>query len=139
MTSSAIEKQRQSFDRLVSDGVYSQNFDHAPAHKEFVQQVLEAIQPRLDRDAPLTLLDCGCGNGAWLAFLHAHLSQQGFANIRCLGFDLSGAMIELARQNLAQIAAPGDIREGNVLDPSSYEFSNVEGGIDLLFLLLFGF
>jgi SAM-dependent methyltransferase len=133
MTFNPIEKQRRSFDRLVIDGVYSQSFDHSPTHKAFVQEVLETISPRLEQKKSLVLLDCGCGTGAWLAFLYAALKQQGFSDIRCLGFDLSGVMIEVARQKLCQIAIPEDIKEGDVLESASYRFPHVEGGVDLLF------
>jgi len=36
MTTSLVDRQRRSFDRLVEEGVYSDDFDHAPAAKDFV-------------------------------------------------------------------------------------------------------
>ncbi len=133
MTASLIDQQRRSFDQLVEEGVYSQDFEHAPDAKAFVGAVLAAVMPRLAPGRPLTLLDCGCGTGAWLAFLAAALREAGFTEIRCCGFDLSGKMVEVARRKLAGLAEPRDLRSGNLLEETSYEFAGLAAGVDLLF------
>lgn len=133
MTVSATEKQRRSFDSLVEEGVYSDDFEHAPKAKAFVGDVLAAVVPRLAPGRPLRLLDCGCGTGAWLSFLVQTLRDQGVEDVRCCGFDLSGKMVEVARRKLAGIADPQDLRSGNVLDAASYDFAGLSEGFDLLF------
>ena len=133
MTASLINQQRRSFDQLVEDGVYSQDFEHAPDAKAFVSAVLAAVMPRLVPGRPLTLLDCGCGTGAWLAFLAAALREAGFTEIRCCGFDLSGKMVEVARRKLAGLAEPQDLHAGNLLEETCYDFAGLTAGVDLLF------
>ncbi len=133
MTASLIDQQRRSFDQLVEDGVYSQDFGHAPDAKAFVGAVLAAVMPHLAAGRPLTLLDCGCGTGAWLAFLAAALREAGFTEIRCCGFDLSGKMVEVARRKLAGLAEPQDLHAGNLLEETCYDFAGLTAGVDLLF------
>lgn len=133
MTASVIDNQRRSFDGLVEEGVYSDDFEHPPAAKAFVAEVLSEILPRFERGRRLSILDCGCGTGAWLAFLAAQLSEQGVSAVRCCGFDLSGKMVEVARRKLVGVAAPQDLQTGNLLDEKSYEFAGLENGVDLLF------
>lgn len=128
-----IRKQGQSFDSLVSKGVYSQSFDHAPDHKAFVRDVLVLVTSRLPSKKPLTLLDCGCGTGSWLAFVHDVLAEQGITDVRCMGFDLSGNMVQVARERVRRIASSEDIKQGDVLDVASYQFAGLAGGVDLLF------
>lgn len=130
---SATDKQEKSFDRLVEAGVYSDDFEHAPAAKKFVSTVLSSILPAFDPRRPLILLDCGCGTGAWLAYLAARLGEGGFGDVRYCGFDLSGKMIEVARRKLADLAAPQDLKAGSLLDDVSYDFAGLTTGADLIF------
>ena len=133
MTLRSVVRQKQSFDRLVDEGVYDADFDHAPPAKAFVADVLRRVTPRLRQGARLSVLDCGCGTGAWLAFLHRELSGRGLGNLRLCGFDLSGRMVEVAREKLRGLAEPADIRTGNALDPDSYRFAGDEDGFDVVF------
>jgi len=133
MTASVVEKQRQSFDRLVEEGVYSDDFDHPPAAKAFVAEVLSQVAARLPAGQPVSVLDCGCGTGAWLAFIAAALDEAGIPAGRLCGFDLSGNMVEVARRRLAGLAAPEDLRSGNLLDASSYAFDGIGSGFDVIF------
>jgi len=132
MTTSLVDKQRRSFDQLVEEGVYSDDFDHAPAAKAFVGQVLAEVLPRLPANRPLRVLDCGCGTGAWLTFVAAALRDAGVGEARLCGFDLSGNMVEVARRKLAGLADPADLRTGNLLEPASYGFAGAEDGFDLI-------
>src|SRR3546814_8874556 len=84
-----LERQRKSFDSLVDSGVYDVGFDHAPGAKRFVAEVLGGVLPRLRRKPRPAVLDCGCGTGAWLAFLQAPLVTHGLTDARLCGFDLS--------------------------------------------------
>ena len=133
MTARLLERQRRTFDSLVDNGIYSAGFDHAPKAKSFASSVLAAVGPRLPRRVPLTVLDCGCGTGAWLSFLHHWLTQAGMADIRLCGFDLSQRMIDVARDRLQALAVPADLRTGNVLERQSFAFEGVSAGFDLIF------
>lgn len=133
MNSRSLDKQRKSFDSLVESGVYDAAFDHPVAAKSFVGEVLKQVISRLHRQDTVTVLDCGCGTGAWLAFLHSQMTAAGLTRLRLCGFDLSGRMVEVARAKLHGIAEPSDIRFGNVLDRQSYAFDRLGGGFDLIF------
>lgn len=133
MTLRAVDRQRKSFDRLVDDGVYDVDFDHAAAAKSFVSEVLRQVAPRLPREKRLKVLDCGCGTGAWLSFIHRQLTDHGLSDLRLCGFDLSERMVEVARQKLRDLADPADIRSGNALEEKSYAFSDGADGFDLVF------
>lgn len=133
MNSDLLDRQRASFDSLVDSGIYSTEFDHPPAAKAFVGAVLQEMAPRLRKPAPLKVLDCGCGTGAWLAFIHAQLSDAGYRAQRLCGFDLSERMVAVAHEKLGGLAEKPDIRPGNVLEPESYAFAGLEGGFDLIF------
>lgn len=133
MSARPLERQRRTFDSLVERGVYTADFDHAPAAKSFVASVVQEVAPQLPRRAPFSVLDCGCGTGAWLTFLHAQLSLAGITDLRLCGFDLSSRMAEVAREHLRGLASADDIRAGNVLERQSYAFEGLPTGFDLIF------
>ena len=133
MNADLIERQKQSFDKLVDSGVYSAEFEHDVRAKSFVASVLRQAIPATPLRRPLRILDCGCGTGAWLQFISAELFQAGLEHQRLCGFDLSGRMVDVARVKLRDIAQISDLRVGNVLEKQSYEFDEVEGGFDLIF------
>jgi SAM-dependent methyltransferase len=129
----ALERLRPAFDSLVERGVYAADFDHPPAAKAFVADVLKEAAFLLPAGRPLAVLDCGCGTGAWLRFLHTQLSLAGISPLRLCGFDLSGRMVEVAQGNLQGLAAAADIRTGDVLDRSSHAFEGLPEGFNLIF------
>lgn len=133
MSARPLDRQRRTFDSLVERGVYTADFDHAPAAKAFVSGVLQEVAPLLSRRAPLSVLDCGCGTGIWLSFLHAQLSLAGITGLRLCGFDLSDRMVEVAREHLRGLVSADDIRAGNVLERQSYAFEGLPAGFDLIF------
>ena len=133
MKSRLLDRQRKSFDSLVESGVYDIAFDHAPAAKTFVGEVLRQVVPYFRQRDGLKILDCGCGTGAWLAYLHGELTRAGLAQLRLCGFDLSERMIEVARTRLHGLAAASDIRCGNILEQASYRFGGLQDGFDLIF------
>jgi SAM-dependent methyltransferase len=128
-----LDRQRRSFDGLVETGIYDLAFDHPAVAKAFVSQVLSRVVPRLSRRGRLSILDCGCGTGAWLTYLHRQLVAAGLTSPRLCGFDLSERMVEVARTKLHGLAEASDIRCGNVLDRESYAFDGMDGGFDLVF------
>jgi SAM-dependent methyltransferase len=133
VSSDLLDRQRRSFDNLVETGVYDLAFDHSAEAKSFVGQVLRYVVPRLDSQGRLSILDCGCGTGAWLAYLHEQFAGIGVTQTRLCGFDLSERMVALAHTRLNAQAEHSDIRSGNVLDRRSYAFGGLEGGFDLIF------
>lgn len=133
MSAHLLERQRKSFDGLVEAGVYDADFDHAPAAKLFVAGVLQEIAPSLPRRTPLSVLDCGCGTGAWLGFLHAQLTDGGFEGPALYGFDLSERMVALAQRKLQGLAPPHHLRPGNLTDRRSYVFEDMTRHFDLIF------
>src|SRR3546814_4566642 len=42
-------------------------------------------------------------------------------------------MVEVAQEKLRGLAAPGDLRRGDLLEPQSYAFDAAGGGFDLIF------
>lgn len=131
MTSSLIEEQSRTFDQLVEQGEYGDDFDHAPDAKAFVSAVVTDVLRRRGPTRALSVLDCGCGTGAWLSHLASLLSADGISGVRLCGFDLSVKMVDVARRKLSGLAQPQDLRPGNVLDPSSYDLGGA--GYDLIF------
>src|SRR3546814_18021005 len=87
MTASLGDKQRRSFDQLVEEGVYSEDFEHAPAAKDFVGAVLAQAMPQSAPGRPLAVLDSGCGTRAWLAFAASTLRPVGMAEVWLCGLD----------------------------------------------------
>lgn len=133
MNADLIERQKESFDKLVDSGVYSADFEHDLRAKSFVASVLHrSISPAPLR-SPLRILDCGCGTGAWLQFISAELFQAGQEHQRLYGFDLSGRMVDVAQVKLRDAAQTADLRVGNVLEAQSYDFDGIAGGFDLIF------
>lgn len=133
MNSKQFEIQKSTFDRLVDDGVYTVDFEHAPAAKSFVRSVVQSVAPDLGGRVPLRVLDCGCGTGSWLSLISEELESAGHGNQQLYGFDLSEGMVKVAQQRLGDLAGPGNIRTGNALDRASYAFADVEAGFDVVF------
>lgn len=133
MNANLIERQKQSFDKLVDSGVYSADFEHDLRAKSFVAAVIDQAMPRAHLRNPLRILDCGCGTGAWLQFIRTELFQIGYEHQRLCGFDLSGRMVDVAQAKLQHVARSADLRVGNVLAAQSYDFDGIEDGFDLIF------
>ncbi len=133
MNSDLLDRQRESFNSLVDSGVYSAEFEHSGPAKAFVGTVLDRVVSGRSNNGPITALDCGCGTGAWLRFIHERLTHAGHGDSRLCGFDLSDPMVTVARQKLHGLADPADIRTGNALDPQSFGFPGIAGGFDLIF------
>lgn len=124
---------RASFNELVEQGVYSEEFDHPPALKRFVAEVLAQNTPLASPGQPLRILDCGCGPGVWLEFLLDRL-QGDAGSIACYGFDVSDGMVELARRRLMARHESVAIQQGDLLSKASYVFESAPNGFDLIFV-----
>lgn len=123
---------RSSFNALVDEGVYSEQFDHPPPLKAFVKRMLDAHAPAGRDGEPLRILDCGCGTGTWLDYLARQLDRPD-RPVACFGFDLSDGMVELAGRRLAGRPGGVHIQRGDLLDPASYRFADAPDGFDLVF------
>ena len=126
-----IDAQRASFNALVEDGVYSAAFEHASPLIGFYRDVVAEALGRWPTDRPLTVLDAGCGTGAWLAVLADLFAERGQA-AQLAGFDLSDKMVAVAREKLGSRVGAANLRQGNALDPSAYRFPDVPQGFDLI-------
>lgn len=126
------DRQRTSFDRLVSSGVYSTRSTHSDKARAFFAHVVgEHVLKPLASAAPLRAVDCGCGPGIWSEFL-LDLGDDAGGRIELKAFDLSGGMVDLARQRLEGRARPEHVVVGDLLDPSVYRVLAPEP-VDLLF------
>lgn len=79
----------------------------------FHREIYAAVERSLgDGPArPFALLDLGCGDAAHLAPV---LGRLDLAHYR--GVDLAGPALDLAAENLRELACPVDLRQGDMLD-----------------------
>ncbi len=133
--------QQRNFGALARAGRFRAGFKHKPEARAFVRKsVLESIESieaggaarPAGATAGLKVLDCGCGAGAWLDFIRSELTGRVAVPPRCYGFDLTAEMVALARLRLPDLP-PGQLRQGDILDPESYSFDPEEPKFDLIF------
>jgi SAM-dependent methyltransferase len=130
----AYEKaQTSAFSALVKDGTYSDDFDHGKPSQQFFRGVMSdamsALSSNLKND--IRVIDCGCGNGAWLDYLTSIDAKGNIASVH--GFDLTPEMVSVARTRLDKKGIVSHLQDGNVLESSSYDFQGSEGDFDLVF------
>jgi SAM-dependent methyltransferase len=135
MTSArSAEASRDRFNDLVASGAYGAGFTHPKPARDFVgvvvRKLLDEIEPR---DRALSVLDAGCGNGAWLQVLHGLAASRGDTQPRLYGFDVADRMVETADQHLSALNAPVLLQRGDILDPESYRFPDGQDRFDLVF------
>ena len=124
--------QRDTFGRLARDGTYGPRFTHSPSAHAFVEQcLLEAISC-VSPTKQMLILDCGCGPGAWLSFIQQTLSAVRTQQLRLHGFDLTDAMVAIARNRLVNMVPADQIRVGDILDDASYHFG-YSNSFDIVF------
>ena len=119
-----------AFAALVEDGTYSENFDHAPRAQEFFNGVMSQVMNELADTRQLRVLDCGCGNGAWLDFLVNTVSPG--AGETVFGYDLTPEMVDVARRRLSVSVPPENFQVGNILESESYCFDGSGGLYELI-------
>jgi SAM-dependent methyltransferase len=124
--------QRASFNGLVEQGVYSSDFEHPPFLQRFFADTLEQHSALGREGGQASVLDCGCGTGAWLS-LAQHIGTRRRKALRLFGFDISDRMVELARGRLGDAGSSEDIRRGDLLDAASYRFANATDGFDVIY------
>lgn len=117
------------FDDAIVRGDYPPDFDQPETARRFV---LEIIVPRVQTLGPaLRILECGCGNGGWLALLAQIL--PGGREHRFHGFDVSTKMVALAGQRLRPIVPGARVHVGDVLEDGSFVFDGPDDRFDLIF------
>jgi SAM-dependent methyltransferase len=124
--------QKESFNRLVDEGVYSINTKHDLSAVNFVNSVLKDYLLSQNTKKNLTVLDCGCGTGYWLNLINNTLRGNNL-DIRLMGFDVSDRMIGIARECVPDLVFEDDLRVGDLLEPDSFNFENCPG-FDLIFV-----
>jgi 2-polyprenyl-3-methyl-5-hydroxy-6-metoxy-1,4-benzoquinol methylase len=117
---------KESFAELIQRGVYSVDFEHSAQARRFVAECIQRIAATIQTSRnEIAILDCGCGIGAWLACVEDTDRLSGSTSLQCYGFDLTPEMVEVARERLTGRVPRHNIREGDILDDTAYEF---EGG-----------
>ena len=127
------EASRQRFNQLVDSGVYGSGFSHPKPARELVDSVVSGlIRNFAGRDAAPSILDAGCGNGAWLSFL-ATCAARHDVRPQFYGFDVADRMVESAAATLSPLADDVRLQRGDVLEPAAYRFSDDRATFDLVF------
>lgn len=108
----------QNWERLTSTAPVGRVRATVRAGRDAMRDILLSWLP--EDLSGRTLLDAGCGTGA----LSVCAAQRG-ADV--LGVDLSPTLLDLARQRLPEITAPGKVtlRAGDMLEPALGEFDHV--------------
>jgi SAM-dependent methyltransferase len=126
-------EQRDAFAEQVEAGVYSLDFEHSSSARSFFAEAIRAALASTTREpSGLSVLECGCGPGAWLDLLPTILEPAG-CTARYYGFDLTAEMVDLARRRLRSRVPREHLRIGDVLDPGSYIFPDSAGRFDLIY------
>ena len=91
--------------------VYDQVLDHNYMHHDDIyRDVGRFFAERFD-DRPFTLFDLGCGSARHLARALKDCSVS-----RYVGYDLSDVALAHAKQNLASLGCPTELRQGDLLE-----------------------
>lgn len=130
------KSQVAAFSNLVRNGTYSEKFQHATPAKAFFQKVMTEVLQKLKTagKTDLKIMDCGCGNGAWLDYLTE--LDEGAMIGSIYGFDLTPDMVEVARLKLEGngLKPRLTLTTGDILDPASYSAGlGSQPGYDLIF------
>jgi SAM-dependent methyltransferase len=129
----SAEASRQRFNDLVAAGAYGPGFTHPQPAQHFVSTVVKPLLTEFGPEpARLRVLDAGCGNGAWLRFLHALIVNHG-GEPALYGFDVADGMVAAAEQDLTDVNSPVHVQRGDILDPGSYRFADGQGRFDIVF------
>jgi len=119
----------ETFDDAILRGEYPLDFVQPESSQRFVLEILVARTRALG--PALRILECGCGNGGWLALLAQVLPDA--LDHSFYGFDISTEMVTLARTRLRDLVPGARIQVGSVLMDDAYEFDGSDGSFDLIF------
>ena len=92
-----------------ADGNAARLFDFDSFYSFADREIWRRIDHKLEQMATdgrrtLRVLDAGCGPGTWLKRVLVRARSLGFRDIELVGFDLSPAMITLARESIGALA-----------------------------------
>lgn len=116
--------QQSAFTQLIETGCYSGDFEHAPHAQKLFYEAMQDVLTRFAIGHPVSILDCGCGNGAWLEFIEARFGAT--VSMQLYGFDLTPGMVDLAAERLQASAPREHFKQGNILDVEAYQFPGVQ-------------
>jgi SAM-dependent methyltransferase len=126
------EDPKHAFGQLVEQGVYSVTFEHSAAARGFLEACIREIAGNLAPGRSMTVLDAGCGTGAWLDVVQQLLGERS-PPVHYYGFDLTPQMIDVARRRLAGKLPPEQLQTGDALDDRSYTFPGGPRLFDLIY------
>ena len=115
--------QKKAFGALVTEGVYDTDFKHAESAKAFFRDCLQYAFGQVESCNGVSILDCGCGPGAWLDFATRIKYLGNASHIHYFGFDITPEMVELARHRLAERVPRVHLKQGDILKDESYTFN----------------
>ncbi|TVR80155.1 MAG: class I SAM-dependent methyltransferase [Rhodospirillales bacterium] len=126
--------QRAEFGRLVNAGEFTPAFSHSDANQRFVAACIDEVLPRFAGRDRISVIDCGCGTGAWMEFLADRIGDGTGIAVDLFGFDLTPEMVAVAHQRWQGRERQPHLAEGNILDEHSYaQFRPTGGGFDIVF------
>ncbi len=123
--------QAKSFSRLIERGEYSEKSQHPPHAQQLFTRVMKPILERHSGQPAITVLDCGCGSGAWLDHLRTIRPENG--DLSCYGFDVTPGMVEITRRRLAGSFPENHFKVGSILDDDAYRFEGAADGFDIIY------
>jgi SAM-dependent methyltransferase len=115
-------ERRQAFADEVRRGTYNARQLPGDQARHFVVTAfVHSMGEAWSSTAPLSILECGMGTGAWL---EAIAGARPAAPLELSGFDLTPEMVELARERLSALASPhvriGFLRTGDITLAAAY-------------------
>jgi len=125
--------QRDAFGALVKQGVYDAEFSHPAPAREFFARVLSGVLATMPGRSRVSVLDCGCGPGAWLAHAGELADTTGDVTASVYGFDITPEMVGVCRDRFAGIVSPDHFREGDILSDDSFVFPDGTDRFDVIF------
>lgn len=121
---------RQGYDIFAKD--YRSTYEHLDSFdweecKDMISDIFTRIKTQADEqdrsNAPVAILDAGCGDGRALGRMMRRATQLGLA-AEFWGWDISPAMLKVAAKRLD---SPAQLRVRDILDPVGSEDAPVQG------------
>lgn len=125
--------QRDAFGELVKQGVYDSDFSHPAPVRAFFGEVMQTLLAARSAGRRVSVLDCGCGPGAWLAEVVRLAAEIEGVDVDVFGFDITPEMVDVCRQRFDGVVAPDHFGEGDILVDQSFDFPAADGRFDIIF------
>ena len=125
--------QQAAFGALVNQGIYSTRFSHNAKAQTFFENCMDTAIGEIDSSPnSISILDAGCGPGAWLDTLLRASRTRDWPTLSLYGFDLTEEMVDVARRRLRRYVPAENIYQGDVTESNDYRISKPDGH-DLIF------